>query len=172
MITSIVLILAMILLEKIVPYSRQIRSMQDSLQAYYTARGEVELGKLALKNLGTRTNIDPDNRMTGNNPLVLGIPKIDSTNTGAYVVVAQGPELPLSIQFFKNDTLSQSFGTYPGSPEGHLLSTFDGGTTLDLSGTDIGSGSPMTMKSQTTATNTSIIMEFFYSDDTEESPFF
>ncbi len=45
MITSIVLIVAMILLERIVPYSRQIRGMQDSLQAYYTARSEVEVGR-------------------------------------------------------------------------------------------------------------------------------
>lgn len=113
MITSIVLIVAMVLLEKIVPYSRQIRSMQDSLQAYYTARSEVELGKLALRTLGTRMNIDPDNRISGNTSVTLGVPILEGEKTGTYVIVAQGSELPLSLQLFKKDTTRFSFGTYP-----------------------------------------------------------
>ncbi len=62
MITSIVLLVAMILLERIIPYSRQIRGMQDSLQAYYTARSEVEVGRFLFSESsdtsGIRRNID------------------------------------------------------------------------------------------------------------------
>ena len=69
MITSVVLIVAMILLERIVPYSRQIRGMQDSLQAYYTARSEVELGRFffadSVANSGFRQNIDTSNGRIG-----------------------------------------------------------------------------------------------------------
>jgi len=49
MITSVILILAIVLLQRIIPYSRQIRSMQDSMQAYYTARSEAEIGKYEFK---------------------------------------------------------------------------------------------------------------------------
>lgn len=62
MITSIVLLVAMILLERIIPYSRQIRGMQDSLQAYYTARSEVEVGRFLFSESsdtsGVRRNMD------------------------------------------------------------------------------------------------------------------
>ncbi len=63
MITSVVLIFAMILLERIIPYSRQIRGMQDSLQAYYTAQGELELAKREFQKKVVRTNLDPSNRI-------------------------------------------------------------------------------------------------------------
>jgi hypothetical protein len=49
MLTGIVLIMAIILLERIIPYSQNIRNMQDALQAYYTAKSEVELKKLEFQ---------------------------------------------------------------------------------------------------------------------------
>ena len=36
---------AILLLERVIPYARQIRGMEDSLQAYYQAKGEIELAK-------------------------------------------------------------------------------------------------------------------------------
>ncbi len=70
MMTSILLIVARILLERIVPYSRQIRGMQDSLQAYYTARSEIEVGRflfLETEELsGLRKNIDTSEGRIGN----------------------------------------------------------------------------------------------------------
>lgn len=172
MITSIVLIVAMVLLEKIVPYSRQIRSMQDSLQAYYTARSEVELWKLALRSLGTRTNIDPDNRISGSTSLALGVPDLESEKTGAYLIVAQGSELPITLQLFKKDAQKFSFGTYPWSPLFHSLNASNGGIMFDLSGTDIGPGFSLGLKTNSSTTNKEIAMEFLYSDETEEIPFF
>lgn len=105
MITSVVLIFAMILLERIIPYSRQIRGMQDSLQAYYTAQGELELAKREFQKKVVRTNLDPSGRIltsTGR-AIRLGVPGISTTDTGDYVVVSNDDELPLQINLFEND---------------------------------------------------------------------
>lgn len=56
MITSVVLLFAMILLERIIPYSKQIRGMQDSVQAYYTAKSQIEIARSEFAD--TRKNID------------------------------------------------------------------------------------------------------------------
>jgi hypothetical protein len=102
MITSVVLILAMILLERIIPYAKQIRGMQESLQAYYSARGQVELGTLNFKKESgilhipsdpvvydeKRKNIDPDGRISGSNPVVLKIPDINKAKLSEYVIIA------------------------------------------------------------------------------------
>lgn len=69
MITSVALLFAMILLERIIPYSKQIRGMQNSLQAYYTARGEVEKARYAFNQAPSRTNQGDTTRIApaGNN---------------------------------------------------------------------------------------------------------
>lgn len=59
MITSVILILAIVLLQRIIPYSRQIRSMQDSMQAYYTARSEAEIGKYEFELSQYREDYEP-----------------------------------------------------------------------------------------------------------------
>lgn len=58
MITSVVLLFAMILLERIIPYSRQIRGLQDSVQSYYTAKSQIELAKRDFPI--ERTNVDTE----------------------------------------------------------------------------------------------------------------
>ncbi len=36
---------ALVLLQRIVPYAKSVRSMHDASQAYYTARGEVDMAR-------------------------------------------------------------------------------------------------------------------------------
>lgn len=48
LLVSVLLTAALILLQRIVPYAKSVRSMHDASQAYYTARGEVELGRLGF----------------------------------------------------------------------------------------------------------------------------
>lgn len=60
---SVMLSAAMILLQRIVPYAKSVRSMHDASQAYYVARGQADLARLQfLYNLGgqisNNTNIN------------------------------------------------------------------------------------------------------------------
>ena len=48
LLVSVLLTAALILLQRIVPYAKSVRSMHDASQAYYTARGEIELGRLGF----------------------------------------------------------------------------------------------------------------------------
>ncbi len=48
LLVSVLLTAALILLQRIVPYAKSVRSMHDASQAYYTARGEVELGRFGF----------------------------------------------------------------------------------------------------------------------------
>jgi hypothetical protein len=106
MITSVVLIFAMILLERIIPYSRQIRGMQDSLQAYYTAQGEVELAKNIFQKEVVRKNIDPSRRIVPGvaRSIDIAMPLLSATDTGDYVVISNYKELPLQINLFERDS--------------------------------------------------------------------
>jgi len=65
MITSVSIMFAILLLERIIPYTRQIRGMEDSLQAYYQAKGEIELAKNEFFKKQIRENIrDVDRVLT------------------------------------------------------------------------------------------------------------
>lgn len=83
MITSVILILAIVLLQRIIPYSRQIRSMQDSMQAYYTARSEAEIGKYEFKLSQYREDYEPSGSNTRiestSGSLALGLPDLQTT---------------------------------------------------------------------------------------------
>jgi len=126
MITSVVLIFAMILLERIIPYSRQIRGMQDSLQAYYTAQGEVELAKNIFQKEVVRINIDPSGRIVpgANRTIDVTMPRVDATDTGDYVIVSNHNEIPLQINMYEQDTTPRGFGTSQKNPSFHALTQY------------------------------------------------
>lgn len=48
LLVSVLLGTALILLQRIVPYAKSVRSMHDASQAYYTARGQVDIARLAF----------------------------------------------------------------------------------------------------------------------------
>jgi len=48
LLVSVMLMAALILLQRIIPYAKNVRAMNDAAQAYYTARGEVEAGRLGF----------------------------------------------------------------------------------------------------------------------------
>lgn len=185
MLTSVILILAMILLERIIPYAKQIRGMQESLQAYYSARGQVELGTLNFKKQsGTlsipsdpvaydekRVNIDPDGRISGANPIVLRIPDISKAKLSEYVVIAGDTSLPIGIHLFENDDKKEYFGTNPGNPSYHQITSFGGGVTFDLSGINTNSSFSLKLENEAGISG-KIPMEFVYSTATDENPFF
>lgn len=171
MITSVVLLFAMILLERIIPYSKQIRWMQDSVQAYYTARGEVEMAKLEFSN--TRENIDTQNRIQdrGEEGISLSPPSLTSTTPGSYLIISEDDYLPLRIRLFAEDNLARSFGTSQKNSDFHTLGS-GGGIFFDLSSRNTANYS---MKIETDTENESteadIAVEFVYSG-TSVVPFF
>lgn len=73
MLTSVMLILAVVVLQRLIPYSRQVRNMQDSTQAYYAASSEVEKALHAIAT-GTTKN----NAKTVDDELVLDLPVFNS----------------------------------------------------------------------------------------------
>lgn len=175
MITSVVLLFAMILLERIIPYSKQIRGMQDSLQAYYTAKSEIELAKNEFQKKPLRENISNSNRIqtqTGR-AIDLSMPNIDSAHPGDYVVVSNSNELPLQIRMYENDDIPRGFGTSQKDPNFHNLSSYGGGLLFDLSNKDT-TGFSMNVKTDAsnTSTNGNIGVEFVYSGLGGTAPFF
>ncbi len=48
LLVSVMLTAALILLQRIIPYAKNVRWMNDAVQSYYTARGEVESGRLGF----------------------------------------------------------------------------------------------------------------------------
>lgn len=135
MITSVVLLFAMILLERIIPYSKQIRGMQDSVQSYYTARSQVELARKEFS-VTSRKNINEDKIAFDwdGNPSII-IPVLDTENAGQYVVVSEHTRLPLRIRLFEEDTEARGFGINQRNPLMHTLSSLSG-MLLDLSERD------------------------------------
>ena len=113
MITSVVLIFAMILLERII-------------QAYYTAQGEVELAKNIFQKEVIRKNIDPSGRIVpGANRIIdVTMPRVDATDTGDYVIVSNHNEIPLQINMFERDTTPRGFGTSQKNPSFHALTQY------------------------------------------------
>lgn len=162
MITSVVLLFAMILLERIIPYSKQIRWMQDSVQAYYTAKGEVEMARFEFsdtrENIG-RTRIQDD----GEDGVSLTPPSLSNENPGSYLIVSEDDYLPLRIRLFEEDELARSFGTSQKNSDFHTLWS-GGGILFDLSNRNTASYS-MEIKTDTAneATKADISVEFVYS---------
>lgn len=176
MLTSIMLIAALILLERIIPYSKKIRSMQDALQSEYTTRGEVELGKLEFKKQNNRANINRDNRIQGGGPVRADVPFHTSGSLGEFVVIAQDVQIPFWIKLFQNNTSQQYFGTSGVDPSWHALSTYGGGLTFDLSGINTNSSFSLDLEAtnndKATSPTWKIAIEFVYSDENGENPFF
>jgi len=48
LLVSVMLTAALILLQRIIPYAKNVRSMHDAVQSYYTARGEAEAATLGF----------------------------------------------------------------------------------------------------------------------------
>jgi|GEM_PF-4173516 len=46
LLVSVLLATALILLQRIVPYAKSVRSIHDASQAYYVARGQVDMARL------------------------------------------------------------------------------------------------------------------------------
>ncbi len=177
MITSVVLIFAMILLERIIPYSRQIRGMQDSLQAYYTAQGEVELAKNIFQKEVVRINIDPSGRIVpgANRTIDVTMPRVDATDTGDYVIVSNHNEIPLQINMYEQDTTPRGFGTSQKNPSFHALTQYGGGMLFDLTKRNT-SIPPFSMIAHTDTDNAATVgniqTEFVYTDGSGSTPFF
>lgn len=177
MMTSVVLLLAMILLERIMPYSKQIRGVQDTLQAYYTAKSELEFAKNDFQKKAIRENIDPSRRISpGTNKIIeINMPQIDTRNPGDYVIISNNTELPLQIRMFDTDSAPRGFGTSQKDPSFHSLTSFGGGMLFDLSRQDTISP-PFSMITHTDSSNASIPsnirVEFVYTDGSGSTPFF
>lgn len=177
MITSVVLIFAMILLERIIPYSRQIRGMQDSLQAYYTAQGEVEMAKNIFQKEVVRKNIDPSNRIVPgiSRTIDVAMPVVSATDTGDYVIISNHNEIPLQINMFERDTSPRGFGTSQKNPGFHALTQYGWGMLFDLTKRDT-STPPFSMIAHTDTDNAATVgniqTEFVYTDWSGSTPFF
>jgi len=173
MITSVVLLFAMILLERIIPYSRQIRGLQDSVQSYYTAKSQIELAKKYFPI--DRKNVDMDERIeTGSDgTLSLTLPDI-TIDPGTHVVVSESTHLPLKIKLFSEDAEPRRFGLSQRNPDFHILTTFSG-LLFDLTKRDTVTP-PFSMEMTTDgedAASKTVGIEFVHNDDTGGvTPFF
>jgi hypothetical protein len=165
----------MILLERIIPYSRQIRWLQDSVQSYYTAKSQIELAKRDFPI--ERTNVDTKWRINPGSGEILSLtpPEITSENPGTYVIVSENTHLPLKIKLFDDDTEPQKFGTSQKNPDFHILTTFSG-LLFDLTNRDAAT-TPFSMEMATEGENTALKtvgIEFVHNDNSTNPvpPFF
>ncbi len=46
LLVSVLLVAALILLQRIIPYAKSVRSMHDASQAYYVARGQTDIARM------------------------------------------------------------------------------------------------------------------------------
>ncbi len=174
MITSVVLLFAMILLERIIPYSRQIRGLQDSVQSYYTAKSQIELAKKDFPI--DRQNVDMDGRIKSDTDgtLSLTLPDITS-DPGTHVVVSESTYLPLKIKLFSEDAEPRRFGLSQRNSDFHILTTFSG-LLFDLTKRDTVTppfSMEMTTDGEDTALSKTVGIEFVHNDDTGGvTPFF
>ncbi len=170
MITSVVLLFAMILLERIIPYSKQIRGMQDSVQSYYTARSQVELARKEFW-VTARENIGTIGTSTDGSP-ALATPSLDSDNLGQYVIVSEHTRLPLRIRLFEDDTNARGFGINQKNPFMHNLSSLSW-MLFDLSDRDTANLSMEIETEWEDATiEKNIAIEFVHNNTTAVTPFF
>lgn len=174
MITSVVLLFAMILLERIIPYSRQIRGLQDSVQSYYTAKSQIELAKKDFSI--ERTNVDTDGRINPSTGETLSLtqPEITSENPGTYVIVSENTHLPLKIKLFADDTEPQKFGTSQKNPDFHVFTSYSG-LLFDLTNRDIAT-TPLSIELATddedATTSKNLAIEFVHNDTDGTTTFF
>jgi len=138
--------------------------MQDSVQAYYTAKGEVEMARYEFSD--TRKNIDdPETRIqdSGDQVISLTPPSLSNKNPGSYLIVSEDNYLPLRIRLFEKDELARSFGTSQKNSDFHTLWS-GGGILFDLSNRNTASYS-MKIKTDTDneAAEADISVEFVYS---------
>jgi hypothetical protein len=176
MITSVVVIFAIVLLERVIPYTKQIRGLQDSLQAYYRAKWEIEIAKNDFIKKQPRTNTGAIDRIVASwKILELGYPNISPRKRSEYVIVSNNFELPLQIRMFEKDTIAQSFGTSPQDPNFHAFTQYSGGLFFDLSKMEA-SGINFSMEVHTDTENEnkpgSIKVEFVYTSGNGTIPFF
>lgn len=164
----------MILLERIIPYSKQIRGMQESLQAYYEARSEIEIAKNEFQKEVIRENIDIWSRIIDDAPIILlEMPTLNSTNTGDYVVISNHKQLPLQIKMYKNDANPRGFGTSQKNTNFHNFSSYGGGLLFDLSEINTTQLSVITTTDDANASkNGNISVEFIHSSGFGTTPFF
>lgn len=165
MITSVILILAIVLLQRIIPYSRQIRSMQDSMQAYYSAKSEAEIGKYEFQlsqyredyePLGTNTRIE-----SASGSLALWLPDLQTTGATKklwdVVIVSKDVQIPIQLRLYKEDNNLRAFGTSRSDPTKHILNAIGGGVTFDVGGIEMNIG---WFKPKINSINTNIAIEF------------
>jgi len=170
MITSVILILAIVLLQRIIPYSRQIRSMQDSMQAYYTARSEAEIGKYEFKKEWSvwpkyREDYEPAGINTRiesvSGSLALGLPDLQTTGATKklwdVVIVSKDVQLPIQLRLYKEDAALRAFGTSRSDPTKHILNAVGGGVTFDVGGIEMNVG---WFKPKINSINTDVSIEF------------
>lgn len=139
--TGIVLLFAVILLERIIPYAQQVQWMENALQAYYTARGEVERARYNFTKEWTRNNIDtrPSRIPSGTSEVIdIKFPNLSVSGKkfSEFVVISTNSELPLKIKLFENDDEARGFGTSQKNQNFHHLSTYDNSILFDLSRRD------------------------------------
>jgi hypothetical protein len=172
MITSVAILFAIILLERIIPYAKHIRSLQDSVQSYYEARSQVELARQTFEL--SRENVDIENRIQDGvgNSISLVPPDLSSENPGKYVIISQHTALPLSIHLYEEDTHARGFGVNNKNAYYHTLSSLTG-LLLDLSNRDTTNFSMrITSQWDDTTILKNIAVEFIHSNRTIVSPFF
>lgn len=94
--------------------------MQDSVQAYYTAKGEVEMARFEFSD--TRENIGRTRiQDNGEDGISLTPPSLSNENPGSYLIVSEDNYLPLRIRLFEEDELARSFGTSQKNSDFHTL---------------------------------------------------
>jgi hypothetical protein len=77
----------------------------------------------------------------------------------------------VGVHLFENDDKKEFFGTSPGDPSSHQMTSFGGGVTFDLSGVNTNSSFSLTLQNKSGISG-KIPMEFVYSTATDENPFF
>lgn len=75
------------------------------------------------------------------------------------------------MHLFENDDKKEYFGTSPGDPASHQMTSFGGGVTFDLSGVNTNSSFSLKLENEAGIIG-KIPMEFVYSTATDENPFF
>lgn len=178
MLTSVILLFAMILLGRIIPYAKQVRGMQNSLQAHYRAEWEIEEARYEFLRSNARNSLDSiisRIRIADDWILEVAVPQINPSTPAEYVVISENTILPLQIRLYEKDTDPTWFGTSRKDPRYHELHRYGWGMLFDLSG--LNTMNPVfNMATKTDTSNLlktgNIRVEFAYSGDRGNAPFF
>ena len=131
LLTSVMVIFGITLLDRIISYSREVRSVEDAVQASYEARGQVELGKSAFSLQPNRNDIDTSLvRITQATPWVIEL-KMPWSNS-EYVIISRSTILPLYIRKYPQDANAFRFGNSLSNNNQHTL-TSQWSVSFDLS---------------------------------------